>query len=357
MNACYNMNMIMKSDSKQILNKFVSLLKTEFGFRITDIIEEQALDSSLRADAVVTAQIGRYHIPMLIEIKSTISHQAQLQRLIDYSNNNESGVPIVISSSISSKLKERLRISRIGFYEIDKSIYIPLEFTLGANGQSFSERNFLIKKFGFRTESNIKLLLYFVANPSSLTCTQRQLAQELDLSLGSINKSIKNLENLGLIKTFNERRYLGNFEDIVSRWRISLLDFERDSLLLGRFSPINESFYSNWTNIDISSADSLWGGEAAAHIRTKYLNPEKFNIYTYNDKPTKIASLLKLKRDDRGSIAIYKCFWPNTLNNNDNTSPDFITYCELLNSSIDRNIETAAILKNDLISKIGEYEY
>ncbi len=350
------MNMLEQEINKQYLSRLERMLKDEFGLEILEKYEEIELGVNFRPDALIVTKIGRYQVPMAIEIKSAVNHQSQVQRLTEFAAKFE-GIVIVVSSSIDDKIKEKLKEHGVGFYEIDKAIFLPLDFQLRADGQALSEQNFLINKTGFRAESNVKLMLYFVANPASLEFTQRQLASDLDISLGAINKALKNLETVGVVKTSKNKRYLGNLEDIINRWRISLLDFERESLSIGRFSPSSERFYSEWPNKDLKSVGAYWGGEPAASIRTKYLSPGHFTIYSYNERPSEVAKLLRLRSDTKGNIEIYRCFWPDSLNNEDGTIPDFVTYCELLNSRIDRNIETARLLREKIETELAKYEF
>lgn len=101
--------------------------------------------------------------------------------------------------------------------------------------------------------------------------------------------------------------------------------------------------------------NSYWGGEAAASLKTKYLHPGAFTIYTYESTPISLLKILRLKKDPNGTIEILKCFWPNELNDQSNyTVPDFVVYCDLLNSGIDRNIDTAQLLEERIKNVLKE---
>jgi hypothetical protein len=83
----------------------------------------------------------------------------------------------------------------------------------------------------------------------------------------------------------------------------------------------------------------------------------KYKIYTYNDQPLSILKELKLKKDPYGKIEILKAFWPDEINNEDGTIPDFLTLCELVNSGNDRNIETSKILEEKIKKDLERYGY
>src|SRR5690606_27056109 len=134
-------------------------------------------------------------------------------------------------------------------------------------------------------------------------------------SLGTINSSLKSLEKIGLIQLEDRRkRKLGHFDEIVESWRNTYLDFEKNKLSLGRFSPINEDFYADWKKMSLQSIKGYWGGEAGASLVTNYLRPGLFTIYCYENSLGEVLKNLRLKKDPLGKIEIINAFWPEELN-------------------------------------------
>ncbi|HLE09735.1 MAG: hypothetical protein A2504_01990 [Bdellovibrionales bacterium RIFOXYD12_FULL_39_22] len=339
---------------KQYLAKIEHLFDEELGLKIVENHGKVPIGINYSPDFFLSLQVGTIEVPILIETKEQVSHITQLKRFIEIAKNFE-GISILVAYSIEQKIEDSLKEQGIGFYEIDKKLFLPLNLLLSKSKTLTIDNP--IKQKGLRAESNIKLMLYLACRPEALTFTQRDLAEKLDLSLGAVNKALKNFYSYKLIISKNRQRYFGRFEDLAARCRISLLDFEtKKNNLLGKFSPLDNSFFGSWKKKSITT-DSYWGGEAAAAIRTDYLTPEFFNIYTYEDNISSLLKILRLKKDPKGQIKISKCFWPTELNNNDGTIPDFITYCELLNSGIDRNLETAEILKKQIKTTLAKYEY
>lgn len=338
---------------REYIPKVERLFKQDLGFKILDTFEEIQLGVNYKPDHNFSIKVGNYTVPVMVEIKGDLSHLSQIKKFMSLANGLD-GISLLVAPSISEKIKERLRRDNVGFYEVDREVFIPFDFILNSNRERGASRAIKVK--GFRAESNLKMLLYLISKPEALKYTQRELGERLDLSLGAVNKALKNLEIAKIIITRGRDRYFGRFDEIVDRWRMAFRDFETREHHLGRFSPMHENFYSDWKR-NLKSIDSYWGGEAAASIRTNYLTPELFSIYTYNDKLTPILKELRLKKDPKGCIGIMKCFWPEEINNNDGTAPDFVVLCELLNSGIDRNIETAEVLKKRLMKEMAKYEY
>lgn len=339
------------------LKQLETFLSEELGLRVGPRFNQPLIATNYKVDCSLILQMGKFEIPVFVEVKGDVSSLKQIQKFEELIKPLY-GIGLLVADSIDPKVKEHLKKNGFGYFDTSKDCYLPLSFKLEEDyldKRLFNES--IIKRKGFKAESNLKLLLYFLAKPKSLQYTQRQLATNLDLSLGAINKTLASLDNLKLIVSRRKTRYLGRLEEIINRFRISFLDIEEKKMSLGRYSPIKEDFYEQWKNIDIKKINSYWGGETAASIRTNYLFPEIYKIYTYNDQVSSLLKELKLKKDPNGKIEILKSFWPDEINNDDGTIPDFLTLCELINSGIDRNIETSKILEEKIKKDLEKYGY
>ena len=371
---CYTVNM---NDYTEIEDEYMlkveELLRERLGVLLTERYGQVPLGINYTPHQYFMAQMGECLTPLLVEVKGEVSSLTQLRHFSNFAKDFE-GMSLLVAGHIDDKVKNKLREMAIGFYEVDREIYFPFHYSFEGNLSEDSSGSRAIAQKGFRAESSMKLLLYFVCKPKSLEYTQRELAKLLDMSLGAVNKSLKDLAEKRLVITSRKRRYLGKFDEIADRWRISFADHLRKNFTIGTFSPLGDDFYKRWRTDYIwnSSCESdesyewsktyrdlgiFWGGEAAASIRTGYLTPELFQIYTYDDRIAKILKTLLLKKDPEGIVKIAKCFWPQELNANEYAAPDFVTYCELLNSGIDRNLEAAEVLKDKIRQRIKQYEY
>jgi Transcriptional regulator, AbiEi antitoxin, Type IV TA system len=350
------MNIMDKHLEETYISKFEKLLAKDLGFEVVKRLNDIPLGVNYELDGLLEIRTGSFKYPVVLEVMGSLEHLSQIKRFLEFLDEGFEGIAVVIADSIESRIKVFLRNKGIGFYEIDKSIFFPIDFRLRVKRPFLNDPSF-IKKTGFRAVSSIKLLLYFLSRPESLSYPQRQIAGELGISLGAVNHSLTMFDELKLVINSGGKHYLGKFEEIVERWRFLLSLMKRKNLSLGRFSPISEEVFRVWKKFDLKKFESYWGGEPAASIRTNYLTPELFTIYTYEENINDLLVMLRLKRDPNGMIEIFKCFWPNALNNSDGTIPDFVTYCELLNSRVDRNLETAEFLKKILKEKLIKYEY
>lgn len=332
------------------IKQFLDAITDRLEARVEREIGAIPLGANYRPDGYVLLKLGKEEVPVVIEVKGHISNLHQVKALISFSKSFE-GICVVIAELIENSIKEQLRLSGIGFFELGNEMFFPLNFKAKRPGLRREEPT-ITAQMGFRASSNNKILFYFIAFPESLNFTQRELSERLGISLGTVNAAIKKLEKVGSIYTTgNSHRRLGKFENIIDRWRISYLDFEKKKLFLGRFSPINENFYTNWKTVDLRPTSSYWGGEPAADLITKYLSPGLYSLYTYETRMGELLKSLRLKKDPKGKIEIFNAFWPEEINNKKlRIVPHFLIYSELVNSGIDRNKETANIIKTDIIN-------
>lgn len=331
------------------IEQFKRAISSELNGDLERMMEQIELGNHYKADYYATLHLGNQRLPLVLEVKGHLTNLNQVKSIINFAKTFD-GLCLVICEAVSQPIKSHLKELGLGFYEIGIELHLPLSLKVKGPSKGFSEDK-ITRSLGFRTDSSTKILFYFACDPNALKLTQRDLAQKLGLSLSTTNAALKNLEKLDCIKILsNSRKLLGDFDLVVDRWRYQFLDIERKKLSIGRFSPINDSFYSDWKKISLDQS-YYWGAECAASLVTGYLTPGFFTIYTYETKLGEILRKLRLKKDQSGKIEILHAFWPEDLNSKImNVVPNFLTYCDLLNSSNSRNKETAVLMKKNILN-------
>jgi len=339
---------------KSRMATFLQAMSDRLAVKVEKDIGAIPLGGNYRPDGYVIAKFGKEEVPIIIEVKGHVSNLHQIGQFVDFSRSFD-GVCVLVADMIERSIKEHLKKVGIAYYEMTDEMFFPLNLK-SSGSTSLHKSKTLTEQQGFRAGSSAKLLLYFVTYPQSMQFTQRELAGRLGMSLSTVNVAFGNLEKMKLISNLNHsKRVLGQFDDVADRWRISYLGDEKAKLHVGYFSPIDDSFFVNWKKINLKETNSYWGGEPAASITTDYLKPGLFTVYTYETKLLELLRSLRLKKDPNGKIEIVKAFWPEEINKKANrTVPDFLVFCDLLNSGIDRNRETAALIKKQLIAKWGK---
>ncbi|MGC9342566.1 MAG: type IV toxin-antitoxin system AbiEi family antitoxin [Bacteroidales bacterium] len=200
-------------------------------------------------------------------------------------------------------------------------------------------------------EVGIKLIFNLLRTPENLQLSYRELSELTEISIGSVSNVMNELEDLNYILRTNNNRILRNTQQLLNRWIVAYNDVLRPRILKKRFKFSNRENLRNWKQLQLQENEetTLWGGEPAAAILTKQLQPEKISIYTKSNWQN-IARNLKLIPTDDWDIEILQMFWkPEIENISDQIAPPLLVYADLISTGIDRNLQIAKIiLDNEL---------
>jgi hypothetical protein len=195
-------------------------------------------------------------------------------------------------------------------------------------------------------EAGIKLIFQFLIDPEKTKLPYRDLAELSNISLGSVGRIMQELNDLNFILKTRQTKKLKNTKELINRWITAYHDVLRPRLLKRQMSFINQESYNKWREISLEQniGDAFWGGEPGANLLTGYLHPGIFTIYTnHNWQSFKDIGFVP---DENGNVEVLEMFWKTETYQG---VPPILVYADLMNSSSDRNIETAnMILKNEL---------
>lgn len=166
---------------------------------------------------------------------------------------------------------------------------------------------------------------------------------------------MRELEDLNFILKTETKRILKNKRKLLDRWIVAYHDVLRPRLLKRKMRFADRLKYVNW-KINLNQTkeiNTLWGGETGAAILTNFLKPRVFTIYTKRSW-LECAKEFELIQDENGDVEILQMFW-NSVNPNERDRavvPPILIYADLINSGIDRNIETAKIIFDNELQNI-----
>jgi len=200
--------------------------------------------------------------------------------------------------------------------------------------------------------SGLKVIFTLLSLPGSEQKTFRELAELSNVSLGTINWTIKDLIELGyLIDTGKQGRKLVKKKELLERWVTAYPEQLKTKLDRKKYKSEDSRW---WNKVRINNYNALWGCEIAASKLVNHLTPAISTIYV-KENYTKLLVQNKLRADEFGNIEILNAFW-NFENNSDSTVsetvPPLLIYADLLASGDTRNIETAEKIYNEHIVKI-----
>ncbi|MBS1494746.1 MAG: hypothetical protein JST55_14620 [Bacteroidetes bacterium] len=268
-------------------------------------------------------------------------------------------VPVIIA--YKKKYPDFIFMAHTIYPEVRKTLKdCDINYIDGAGNMYIKTKNNFLFIEGQKTENNkqkykgrlfektgLKILFAFLVNGKILNCTYRQIAGLTGTALGTIDYVIKELKAEGYALDINKNEMkLNKTNELMNKWINGYDQKLQKNINIGTFRLDKE----NWKELPLNTNRTLWGGEPAAAILTKYLHPEVFTIYT-DENYTELIKNYRLIPDENGNVIVNKKFWQNeiinteVLNNNlQNTVPPLLVYADLINTAIPRNIETAKII-------------
>lgn len=167
----------------------------------------------------------------------------------------------------------------------------------------------------------------------AINLTQRELAEHTKVGLGTIPLVIEGLKETGYLIPLNNKTHIWeNRKGLLERWITAYATELRPKLEKERYT-----LKGDWQEIRFDPQKTVWGGEPAADILTNYLRPEKFILYTKENRMDLIKKY-KLMPDKNGEIEVLDMFWGQA---DEKTAPPLLVYADLKLEGGKRNNETA----------------
>lgn len=263
----------------------------------------------------------------------------QLQQVEDYFQRYEDF--LLVANRIFPKIKEELRQKGIPYLEGNGNIFLkkkglflfvdtqkPLDIEKTKGNRAF-------------TKTGLKVLFYLLQHKEAINLTQRELADKADVGLGNIPQVIDGLKETGYLIPFNNKTYVWeNRKALLDRWVEEYTTTLKPKLIKERYT-----LKGPWQDINFDTDKTVWGGEPAADILTNYLRPEKFLIYTRENRMDLIKNY-RLMPGKNGEVEVLDMFWKI---NDGKTAPPILVYADLILEGGKRNKETAEKIYNEYI--------
>lgn len=281
-------------------------------------------------DGVLKIKVNGQKYAFVVEVKREVRGH-QLMELENHFRQNENF--LLLAHRIFPKIKAELREKEIPYLEANGNIYLKKEglfLFIDTQKPLATAKNKGNRAF---TKTGLKVLFYLLQHKEAINMTQRDLAQKTNVGLGNIPQVIEGLKETGYILPLNNKDYVWeNRKELLNRWVAEYATMLRPKLVKGRYR-----LNGNWTELEFVNGKTAWGGEPAADLLTNHLRPEKFILYTHEQRMDLIKNY-KLQPDNNGEIEVLDMFWKN---NNEKTAPPLLVYADLTLEGGKRNKETA----------------
>lgn len=274
----------------------------------------------------------------IIEVKQELRTH-QLQQIETYFNRYDNF--LLVAQRIFPKIKEELRQKEIPYLEANGNIYLKKEglFLFVDNQKPLDiEKNKGNRAF---TKTGLKVLFYLLQHKEAIHLKQRELAEKTLVGLGNIPQVIEGLKETGYLTPLNKKMLVWqNRKELLDRWMVEYPTVLRPKLVKERYK-----LKADWQELAFANNNTVWGGEPAADLLTNYLRPEKFIIYTKENRVDLIKNY-KLMPDKNGEVEVLDMFWEQK---NEKTAPPLLVYADLMLERGKRNKETAEKIYNEYI--------
>ena len=175
----------------------------------------------------------------------------------------------------------------------------------------------------------------------------REIAAAAGVAHGTVGWVMAELPGLGYLAKVGGRRRLINGERLLDRWTEAYARTLRPRLLLGRFrGDMNVAPRATATG----QRDCSIGGELAAARLTRHLRPGTATFYAQAIDPKALLKLV-LKADAEGNVDFRRRFWAFP-GEEARLTPTLLVYADLLAIGDARCLETAQLLRGQLLARL-----
>jgi hypothetical protein len=254
----------------EIVHKAIEALKQTTGIQAI-FKEKEPLDGILKF------AFNSVTYAFTVNVKQEI-RMHQLLQVENYFHSNDNF--LLIANHIFPKIKEELRQKQIPYLEANGNIYLKkngLFLFVDTQKPIEVEKNKGNRAF---TKTGLKVLFYLLQHKEAIHLPQRELAELTNVALGNIPQVIDGLKETGYLLPLNNKTFVWeNRKALLERWIEEYAIVLRPKLLRERYK-----LKTKWQDIKYHNHKTVWGGEPAADILTNNLRPEKFLIYTKENR-------------------------------------------------------------------------
>ena len=190
-------------------------------------------------------------------------------------------------------------------------------------------------------KSELKLVFYLLQDKHqdkhNVAKSFRQIAEETEMSLGSIQAKMQELTDKGYIAPSDKGRVLRKRSQLIDWWALGYAESFKEKQLLMRFGFLTPAIRMAWKEV-ILPHGTQWSGEPAANIIDGYISPERWEVYVEENANALIATG-RMIPNPQGEIYVYRKFWKG------DEIPTLVIYADLLATGDDRCKEAAERIK------------
>jgi len=250
---------------------------------------------------------------------------------------------LLITNHLYEKLANKLAESNICWVDRAGNCDIRHEnLTMKVVGQKSSTET-KVTTTGKISETSMKLILFFLQHPDTISLSYREIQEKVGYSLGTITKAFDLLKANNYLAQTEKGRKIAMREELIDWWQQQYNEFLKPKLLVSRMAFRSPEARKNWKEIELPLG-VYWGGDCGAHLLDSYLIPGEFELYS-DVVSTQLLKTGAVMPDAQGEIKIYKKFWIGE--SDKHLAPALVIYADLMGTGDSRCREAALRIKEN----------
>jgi hypothetical protein len=349
--TCIEHSEIMNDDNANLLQAAAGHLRAR---DLTVAIKKPRRDEHIDAWFRVTKD--KTHTDYAVEIKRQVTPQtlgavvAQLKRWDERAKNQ----PLLVTTHITPPVADRLTQMHQQFVDAAGNAYlnVPGMFVL-ITGRKPEKDTIVEKPERAFTAAGLKTLFVLICNPELAAAPYREIAAAADVALGALPNVLAGLQRAGHLHVMGHKRRLVATKRLLDEWALAYARKLRPKQLL---RTLVATTFETWRNWDLQTDRARWGGEPAAALLTRYLEPGVLTIYA-----EKVPARLMVEHrmttarphDGHNLVEVRTPFWGEGMTHTDRPDlvPPALVYADLLATGDARCIETAQLIYEKYLAR------
>jgi hypothetical protein len=263
--------------------------------------------------------------------------------------------PLLVTAHVTPPLAERLRMYGRQFADAAGNAYLTGPgFLIFVAGRKPVKKLAVERPGRVFTTAGLKVLFALICDPELAAAPQRAIAAAAGVALGAVPPVLADLRQAGTLLVAGKTRRLHATRRLLDDWALAYARTLRPKTLRGTYVSPN---FDTWADWKLEPGQARWGGEPAANLLVRYLQPGVLTIYA--DKvPARLMVEQRLTLAGLPGTAqpveVRQPFWGDALRHDGrpDTVPAALVYADLLATGDARCIETARMVYDGYLARL-----
>ncbi|WP_161810631.1 type IV toxin-antitoxin system AbiEi family antitoxin [Steroidobacter agaridevorans] len=309
-----------------------------------------------RIDAWLRVTKDKRHVDYAVEVKQQVTPQtlgAVVTQLEQWGKLTKKP-PLLAAPYITPPVGDRLMALKQQFVDAAGNAYLdaPGMFVL-ITGRKPDKTTLPEKPVDAFTAASLKTLFAFICKPALAAAPYREIAVAANVSLGVLPGVLAGLQQAEHLYIMGNSRKLIATRRLLDAWSLAYASKLRPKQLM---RTLVTPAFASWRKWDLQADRAAWGGEPAAALLTKHLEPGVLTLYA-GKPPARLMVEHRMSTASHGTdhnlVEIRKPFWGDIAWHEKPwvTVPPALVYADLLATGDARCIESAQMIYEDILAR------